>query len=352
MTNMTNTTLGALLLLALAAASSAPAQTAATPPPTAPAANSAWVSPSRGISTHDPSTIVKSKDDFWVFYTGRGVPSFHSKDLMQWVRGPAVFTNAPEWIAQAVPANRNMGYWAPDVTQVGNRYFLYYAASTFGKNVSAIGLATNATLDPNDPAFKWGDAGMVIQSRQTNDFNAIDPAIFHDANGTLWLAFGSFWSGIRMVELDPNTGLSKSTNSPIFYLAHYSSIEASYIYQKDGYYYLFVDWGFCCRGANSTYNIRVGRSRNVVGPYLDKAGKNMLDGGGTLFMDTHDGTLIGPGHAGIIVDKGQYWFSCHFEADTAGRRGSPFAVMPLHWTADGWPAVDVAPAPAPAPAQQ
>jgi arabinan endo-1,5-alpha-L-arabinosidase len=342
-----STTLGVFLII-LATAFSAPAQVRSTNA----AAATNWVSPARGIATHDPSTIVKSKDDFWVFYTGRGVPSVHSKDLVQWTRGPAVFSNAPAWIAQAVPANRNIDYWAPDVIQVNNRFLLYYAVSTFGKNTSAIGLATNATLDPGDPAYKWADAGMVIQSRQSDDFNALDPAIFHDADGSLWLSFGSFWSGIRLVQLDPATGLRKAPNSPVFYLAHYSSIEASYIYQKNGYYYLFVNWGFCCRGANSTYNIRIGRSRTVTGPYLDKAGVNMLDGGGSLFFDVHQGTLIGPGHAGIIFDNNRYWFSCHFEADTAGRRGSPLAIMPLHWNADGWPAVDAAPPAQPAPAQQ
>jgi len=303
----------------------------------------------RNAFVHDPSTIVKCKDEFWVFTTGRGVPSWHSKDLVNWERGPAVFADAPPWVAEAVPANRFMDYWAPDVACVNGRYLLYYSASSFGKNVSGIGLATSPTLDPDDPAYGWTDQGMVIASAATDDFNTIDPAIFHDKNGSLWLTFGSFWSGIKMIQLDPQTGKRIAPDSPIYSLAHYDSIEASYLYQHNGYYYLFVDWGMCCRGTNSTYSIHVGRSKKVTGPYLDRQGKDMLYGGGTLFLDSTP-PYIGPGHAGIIVDNGTNWFSCHYEAvaNSGGfgwRRGaSSLAVMPLRWRTDGWPEVDLKPA--------
>ena len=133
-------------------------------------------------------------------------------------------------------------------------------------------------------------------------------------------------------------------DSPMLSLAHNDSIEASYIYQRESYYYLFVNWGTCCKGANSTYNIRLGRSRKITGPYVDKDGVNLIDGGGSLFLGTK-GPLIGPGHAGIIVDKGTNWFSCHFEADGTQRRGSVLAIIPLRWNADGWPELDVKPAP-------
>jgi arabinan endo-1,5-alpha-L-arabinosidase len=268
------------------------------------------------------------------------VPSYHSKDLITWTRGPSIFTNAPPWVAEAVPANRGMNYWAPDVIHDGDRYLVYYSASTFGKNTSGIGLATNPTLDPNDPAYHWTDEGMIIKSGTNVDFNTIDPAIFHDSNGSLWLTFGSFWSGIRMIQLDPKTGQRITPDSTVYNLAHYSSIEASYLYQRDGWYYLFVNWGFCCRQRNSTYNIRIGRSHAVTGPYLDKDGKDLLTGGGSLFLAT-TGNMIGPGHAGIVEDKGTNWFTCHFEADGARNNRSTLAVMPLGWDANGWPEVNV-----------
>jgi arabinan endo-1,5-alpha-L-arabinosidase len=286
---------------------------------------------SRGVHVHDPSTIVKCGREFWVFYTGRGVPSYHSKDLVKWEAGPCVFTNAPAWTDQAVPAHRDDYFWAPDIIHAGDRYLLYYAVSTFGKRVSAIGLVTNPTLDPNDPKFQWTDYGPIVQSAETNDFNTIDPAIFKDADGKLWLAFGSFWSGIKLIELDPRTGKRITPDSSVYALAHNDSIEAAYIYRHDNFYYLFVNWGLCCRGTNSTYEIRVGRSKKITGPYFDMGGVDLMADGGTEFLKTN-GPFIGPGHAGIIYENGKNWFSCHFYDGT--RRGfSTLAVLPLEWLA-------------------
>src|SRR5690349_7729134 len=181
---------------------------------------------SRGIITRDPSTIVKYKDEFWVFYTGHRIPSFHSKDLVKWEPGPPVFRTAPEWIAAAVPENRNMSYWAPDVIHLKDRYLLYYSVSSFGKITSAIGLATTPTLDPADPAYHWTDQGIVVQSREGGDFNTIDPSVFADDDGSLWLAFGSYWTGIKLVQLDPKTGKRLSPERPMSSLAYSKSIEA------------------------------------------------------------------------------------------------------------------------------
>jgi arabinan endo-1,5-alpha-L-arabinosidase len=274
-----------------------------------------------------------------VFYTGRGVPSYHSKDLLHWEPGPRVFTSSPAWVSAAVPGNRNQYFWAPDVIHLKGRYLLYYSVSTFGKNTSAIGLASNSTLDPSEPDYQWHDEGMVIQSHATNDFNAIDPSVAQDGRGGLWLAFGSFWSGIKLVQLDPATGKRISAESPIYSLACHESIEAACIYHYDGHYYLFVNWGRCCRGVDSTYNIRIGRSEEITGPYLDTEGKDLLNGGSTLVLET-SGPFIGPGHAGILSEGGTNWFSCHFYDGT--RQGTPtLAVMPLFWTTNGWPEVNL-----------
>jgi alpha-galactosidase len=303
----------------------------------------------RPIRVHDPSTIVKCKDEYWIFYTGRGTPSYHSKDLIDWKPGPRVFEQAPSWVATAVPGNRNMNFWAPDIMYLGNRYLLYYSVSTFGKNTSAIALATNPTLDPADPAYRWTDEGIVVQSSSVDNFNTIDPAITPDAEGRLWLAFGSFWSGIKLIQLDPATGRRLASDPTIYPLAYHKSIEASYIYRHGNFYYLFVNWGICCRGLDSTYEIRVGRSEKITGPYLDKQGRDLQQDGGSLFLAT-DGPFIGPGHAGIIQEGGKYWLSCHFYDATQG--GSPaFAIRPLQWTTDGWPEALPVGAPAPAAGQ-
>ena len=295
---------------------------------------------SRGVRVHDPSTIVKCDTEYWMFYTGRGVPSYRSKDLMTWEAGPRVFDAAPAWVAEAVPANRNMHFWAPDIIQLDGRYLLYYSVSSFGKNTSAIALATNPTLDPDNPNFKWTDQGIVIQSSPKDDFNTIDPALFADKDGSLWMSFGSFWSGIKLIQLDPKTGKRMSPDSKIHALAHQDSIEAPFIYRQADEYYLFLNWGICCRGTNSTYEIRVGRSDKVTGPYLDKASKDMLGGGGHQLLGT-EGVFIGPGHPGIWREGEKYWFSFHFYNRAQGGM-STYAIRPLRWDADGWPVVESA----------
>jgi arabinan endo-1,5-alpha-L-arabinosidase len=329
------------LMIALIAFScgmtSAGAQAQITSPATAPSitAQAAGV---RGLVCHDPSTIVQCKDEFWVFFTGFGVRSAHSKDLITWTPGPRTGTiTAPHWAAAAVPNNRGGSFWAPDVMKVGDRYLLYYAISSFGSPISAIGLSTNPTLDPTDPAYNWTDGGAVITSQRSDNFNAIDPAIARDTDGGLWLSFGSFWSGIKLIQLDPATGKRIAPESKIYSLAHSSAIEASYIYHHDNYYYLFVNWGLCCRGVNSTYNIRVGRSEKITGPYLDKTGTDMLKDGGSLVLESEP-PFIGPGHAGIITVNGKEWFSCHYEADA--RRRNTLAIRPLSWDANDWPVVE------------
>jgi arabinan endo-1,5-alpha-L-arabinosidase len=294
-------------------------------------------SASRGIVTRDPSSIVKCKDEYWVFYTGRGVPSYHSKDLVKWEHGPAVFKTAPEWTSKIVPENRNMNYWAPDIMKLGDRYILYYSVSSFGKMTSAIGLATNPTLDPNDPAYHWTDQGFVVRTHDGDGYNAIDPSVFHDRDDTLWLTFGSYWSGIKLIQLDRQTCKSITPDSKPFSLAHNESIEASYLCRHDDYYYLFVNWGSCCAGPKSTYNIRVGRSKSVTGPYRDKAGVDLLHSGGSLFLATTNGPLIGPGHAGTLNAQGRDWFTSDFEGDLRMDGNATMAIMPLRWDAEGWP---------------
>lgn len=311
-------------------------------------------SASRGIVARDPSSIVKCQDEYWVFYTGRGVPSYHSKDLVNWEHGPAVFQTAPEWISQNVPENRNLSYWAPDVIQVGDHYLLYYSVSTFGKMTSAIGLATNPTLNPNDPAYAWTDQGIVVQTHQGQAgeaYNAIDPAIFQDSDGSLWMTFGSYWTGIKLLQLDPKTGKRLSADSNLVSLAYNESIEASYLCKHDDYYYLFVNWGTCCQGPQSSYNIRVGRSKTITGPYVDQAGVNLLKRGGTLVLPTTNGPLIGPGHSGILTANGKKWFTAHFEGDLRMDGKATLAIMPLSWTAAGWPVATVTEAAATAPAE-
>jgi arabinan endo-1,5-alpha-L-arabinosidase len=286
------------------------------------------------LRVHDPSTIIRDGNTYWVFSTGNGIGTRFSNDMVNWEQGPNVFATPPDWTAQAVPGFRGY-FWAPDIIRLNNTYYLYYAVSRFNSQVSAIGLATNPTLDPQRPDYRWTDCGPIIQSGRGDTFNAIDPALFDDADGKLWMSFGSFWNGIMLTELDPATGRRIIDDSTIYPLARHGTIEASYLYHRGTYYYLFVNWGFCCRGVNSTYNIRVGRSTAVTGPYLDRNGRDLLHDGGTLVLKTV-GTRIGPGQTGIFSAEGREWFSYHYYDATQGGK-SMLGLQPLRWSADGWP---------------
>src|SRR5215469_9537168 len=283
---------------------------------------------------HDPSTVIKCSGRYYIFGTGWGIMSKSSADRVNWVAGPRVFTNPPSWTTNAVPGFTEH-FWAPDVIYFKGQYHLYYAVSTWGKQVSAIGLATSPTLDSASPKYRWTDRGPVIQSTNGLPYNCIDPCVTFDTASHLWMSFGSYWTGIYLAQLDRDTGLLKARNGPLTHLAYNSSIEASYLYHHGNYYYLFVNWGKCCAGVYSTYNIRVGRSRSITGPYLDRAGTNMVSGGGTLFLGT-TGRFIGPGQIGILNDNVKYYFSYHYYDGDA--YGIPtLNLEPLAWSADGWP---------------
>ena len=293
------------------------------------------------LNAHDPSTVTQCKNRYYVFYTGQGIQSKSSSDKIFWTPGPPVFSNAPAWTSNAVPGFTGL-FWAPDVLYFNNQYHLWYAVSTFGSQVSAIGLVTSPTLDPTDPSYHWTDQGPVIQSTNGSAYNTIDPSFVWDASGNLWMAFGSYWNGIYLVQLDPSTGLRISPNSQTYQLAYNSSIEASYIFRRGGYYYLFANWGSCCSGVDSTYNIRMGRSTTVTGPYLDQNGVSMVNNGGTLFQQA-TGKFTGPGHVGILSSGGNQWWSYHYYDANAwapqyNAYGYPdLAFAPLSWTADNWP---------------
>jgi len=291
------------------------------------------VSQARPRAIHDPSPIVGCNNEYWLFATGRGIHSWCSNDLVTWRPGPPVFSTFPSWITQIDPAQTG-NFWAPDVIYSNGQYRLYYAVSQWASKNSAIALATNPTLDPLDPGWHWTDCGIVIRSTDGDNFNAIDPSVMVDTDNRMWMAFGSFWSGIKLVELDPSTGLRKP-GATVYPLAFAKQIEAPCIITHAGAYYLFVNWGLCCRGVDSTYTIHVGRASRVTGPYLDKNGVDMMAGGGTLFLG-NEGPRIGPGQAGVFRDGTKEWLSYHYYDAT--RNGIPtLGIRKLAWDKDGWP---------------
>jgi arabinan endo-1,5-alpha-L-arabinosidase len=284
---------------------------------------------------HDPSTVFVDRGHYYTMGTGNGLPVLVSDDGWNWRRHSLLMQAVPGGKpGAAVLARGGNNTWAPDVIRLGNRIFVYYSAPATQPR-SAIGLLIGTTFDSTAPDYRWEDAGPVVWSDGIEDSNAIDPGVFLDpADGRLWLSYGSYFGFIRLVELDPRTGLRKYPERSPLHIAINS--EASIIIKREDWYYLLVTHGSCCQGANSTYNIRMGRSRKVTGPYLDNMGVDMLEGGGKLFAGS-TGRFIGPGHFGLLdLGQGVQKFSLHYEADLDRGNISVLDIRPLLWR-DGWP---------------
>jgi arabinan endo-1,5-alpha-L-arabinosidase len=269
------------------------------------------------VGIHDPSTIVQSSGKFYTY--GTGGSSLVSDDGWTWRRG-------------ATLPRRGL---AADVIHLGGRYYVYVAANIGAQPKADVNMIWNKTLDPDSPDYKWEEGGVVASSDGIEDSNAIDPGVFLDpTDGRLWLTYGSYFGYIRLVELDPKTGKRLNPANQPRNIA--INGEASDMIYQDGWYYLLLTHGSCCRGADSGYNIRVGRARRVAGPFLDNLGIDMLQGGGKLFLGS-GGRLIGPGHFGLLdLGDGVRRFSVHWEADLDRGGASVLDIRPLLWK-DGWP---------------
>jgi len=269
------------------------------------------------VQIHDPSTIMQCNGRFYTY--GTGGSSLVSEDGWTWRRGVR-------------PSRAGM---APDVIHIGDRYFQYMGSNPGGQPHGAINLIWTRNLDPNSPDYRWEEGGVVASSDGVEFCNAIDPGLFLDpADGKLWLVYGSYFGYIRLVQLDPKTGNRLDPNGKPVDIA--INCEASVMIYRDGWYYLLATHGSCCRGADSGYNIRVGRARKITGPFLDHAGIDMLEGGGKLFVGS-GGRVIGPGHFGLLdLGEGVQKFSCHYEADLDRGGASVVDIRPLLWK-DGWP---------------
>lgn len=268
---------------------------------------------------HDPSTIAECDGKYYTFGTGGG--GLISDDGWSWHGG----------------AERPGGGAAPDVLKIGDRYLVIYGATGGGLGGGHNGRILtmwNKTLDPKSPDFKYTNAIEVCASDGMEDQDAIDPGMLLDpTTGRLWVSYGTYFGTIRLIELDPTTGERVKGNKEKDIAI---DCEATDLIYRDGWYYLLGTHGTCCDGVNSTYNIVVGRSRNVEGPYLDNVGRDMFHGGGKMVIAAGD-RVCGPGHFGrTVIDEGVEIMSCHYEADFERSGRSVLGIRPLLWK-NGWP---------------
>lgn len=311
-------------------------------------------------NAHDPVMARGEDGRYYCFMTGMNVGVISSSDLKEWQREKPALAETPQWAMDTVPDYKGHT-WAPDISFHNGLWHLYYSCSTFGKNGSAIGLAVSKTLDPTSPEFGWEDRGMVIASHRKHDnWNAIDPNLIVDQQGQPYLTYGSFWDGIQLVMLskeDYQTPLSQpvtiarrlgrqltlaemndeskfTVEGENTIEAGENAIEAPFIFYHDGWYYLFVSHDYCCRGRNSTYKTVYGRSRQVTGPYIDREGRPMEYGGGTLLYGP-DEDYFGVGHCSAYEFDGQCYFISHAYVIAKDGAAKLF-IRPMEFDAEGW----------------
>ncbi len=297
---------------------------------------------------HDP-VIAREGDTYTLFSTGPGITFYRSTDRVNWTCAGRVFPGEPAWAADVSP-RFNGHIWAPDVVEHEGQFYLYYSVSAFAANTSAIGVTVNRTLDPASPDYEWRDQGIVVQSVPNRDlWNAIDPAVVFDAEGAPWMSFGSFWGGLKLVKLAPDlVSLTEpqewhtiaKRDRDAFTPDHEpgeAALEAPFIFRKGEHYYLFLSWDFCCRGAQSTYRMMVGRATDVRGPYLDRDGVDLAAGGGTELLAGTE-AFPGVGHNAVYTWDGEDYMIFHaYEAANRGRQ--TLKIVRLAWDAEGWPVV-------------
>jgi arabinan endo-1,5-alpha-L-arabinosidase len=262
----------------------------------------------------DPS-VIRQNSSYYAFSTDAdgppvngSLPILCSTNRVAWTSCGYVFSQIPQWVTAQVPGI--VGLWAPDISYFNGLFHIYYAGSTFGSNTSVIGLATNTTLDQTDPSYQWVDQGEVLGSVSSDDFNAIDPTILVDTDGSVWLTYGSYWTGIKQRQIDPTTGFLLASNPTIYSLAYrpnvqYDPIEGSSLVHKGNYYYLFVSFDNCCAADpyQDTYRIMVGRGSTPQGPFTDMNGTDMMQGGGTQLLAGNGVTWNGPGGETAYLDS-------------------------------------------------
>lgn len=288
------------------------------------------------VRVHDP-VMIEEGGKYYIFCTGRGISILQSDDMKHWDRIGRVFPkdSLPNWHKDDIP-EQDGHLWAPDISYRNGQYHLYYSVSAWMNFNSSIGYATNVTLDPESPDYEWVDHGKVIDFRNGGEgVNVIDPMVYEEA-GKVWLFYGSYKSGLRATELNPETG-KLLLDPPVVYTLTTSLGEGVFILKTNDYYYIFASRGICCKGNDSNYQVVMGRSKNITGPFLNKKGESWVDNRYTLLM-AGDETRPGRGHNGFFTQNDTTYIVYH--AYTRAAEGASLLnIQPLYVDDDGWPSI-------------
>jgi len=277
-------------------------------------------------SLPDPTIIKAHDNNFYLYATEniRNVPIYKSKNLTDWNFVGTAFTDSTR--PSFEPKGR---VWAPDINYINGKYVMYYSMSVWGGEwTCGIGVAV-----ADRPEGPFTDKGMMFRSNEIDVKNSIDPFYIDDA-GKKYIFWGSF-RGIYVIELD-NDGFSIKSGAQKKQIAG-TAFEGTYIYKKGSYYYFFASIGTCCEGINSTYKTVVGRSKSLMGPYLDKDGNEMMENGYTTVINSNS-RFVGNGHNSEIIKdkKGKYWFFYH-AVDKNNPKGRVLILDQIKWDNKGWP---------------
>ena len=293
---------------------------------------------------HDP-VMAMDGGTYYLYSTGQGLSCMSSHDLREWRFEPPVFAEPPRWAMDSVPGYKGHT-WAPDIVYHNGYYHLFYSCSTFGRNTSAIGHAFRSTLDPSDPE-PWTDTGAVVVSHAGDNYNAIDPNVVIDEEGHPYMTFGSFWGGIRMVRLTDDLSATlkpekmytlctrRYTPADGMEQPEQNAVEAPFVFRHGDYYYLFVSYDFCCRGLRSNYRVIVGRSKQVCGPYADRDGRLLTQGGGTPVVSS-DENFVAIGHCAAYRFGDKDYFMAHGYSRSQDGASMLF-LREMEWDSEGWP---------------
>lgn len=297
--------------------------------------NMSWLQTHTWHGGHDPTFIRNENGTYTLLLTNNMLQVQQSTNMLNYSNKNRIFNSLPSWVSSEGISATDV--WAPQITYRDGKYWCYYTVSSFGSNNSAIGLAVTNSLNVNSPDYGWEEKGMVFRSRSGNNYNAIDADVLEDKDGKLWMVFGSFWDGIKMIELDKTTGMRNSSNSTVYSLASRggSGIEGPSVIEHKNEYFLFTAWDKCCDGTNSTYRTMVGKSTSMTGTFRDRNGASLKSGGGTQLLSGY-GRYYGPGGGSAVKIDNRYYFIHHFY--DANRNGAPgIQTREIVFDDDNWP---------------